>query len=90
LYKVALLRVEGWEGKAREFYNPPLCAMRITLPRAPSVKFFIDNWFLIAAALISGGMLLWPLLQRGVSGGIDTVAAVMLVNREKGVLIDVS
>jgi rhodanese-related sulfurtransferase len=54
------------------------------------VKFLIDNWFLIATALVSGGLLLWPMLQRGVGGGISTVDAVMLVNREKGVLIDVS
>jgi len=54
------------------------------------VKFLIDNWFLIATALVSGGLLLWPLVQRGVGGGISTVDAVMLVNREKAVLIDVS
>ena len=54
------------------------------------MKFLIDNWFLIATALVSGGLLLWPLLQRGMGGGISTVDAVMLVNREKAVLIDVS
>ena len=54
------------------------------------MKFLIDNWFLIVAALVSGGMLLWPMLQKGVGGGINTVEAVRLVNREKGVLIDVS
>jgi len=54
------------------------------------LKFLIDNWFLVASALISGGMLLWPMLQRGAAGGINTVEAVMLVNRQKGVLIDVS
>ena len=54
------------------------------------MKFLIDNWFLIATALVSGGLLLWPMLQRGVGGGISTVDAVMLVNREKAVLIDVS
>jgi rhodanese-related sulfurtransferase len=54
------------------------------------LKFLIDNWFLVASALISGGMLLWPMLQRGAAGGINTMDAVMLVNRQKGVLIDVS
>ena len=44
--------------------------------RAPTLKFLIDNWFLVAAALISGGMLLWPMLQRGRGGGINTVEAV--------------
>jgi rhodanese-related sulfurtransferase len=63
---------------------------RATTHRAPTLKFLIDNWFLVASALISGGMLLWPMLQRGAAGGINTMDAVMLVNRQKGVLIDVS
>ncbi len=55
------------------------------------MKFFIDNWFLILAACVSGGMLLWPLVQRGSGGGkLTTTEAVMLINREKAVLIDVS
>jgi rhodanese-related sulfurtransferase len=54
------------------------------------MKFLIDNWTLVLMALTSGAMLLWPLLKGGASGGIDTAEAVRLVNREKGVLIDVS
>jgi rhodanese-related sulfurtransferase len=59
--------------------------------RAAHVKFLIDNWYLILAAVVSGGMLLWPLLQRGSGAGkLTTSEAVMLINREKAVLIDVS
>ena len=55
------------------------------------MKFFVDNWFLFATALLSGGLLLWPLFVRGTIGGKLTPAqAVMLINREKAVLIDVS
>ena len=55
------------------------------------MKFIIDNWFLILAALASGGLLLWPTLQRGVGGGrVSASEAVMLINREKAQLIDVS
>ena len=56
------------------------------------MKFFIDNWFLFLAAIVSGGLLLWPLIQRGVAGGAKVSAseAVMLINREKAQLIDVS
>ena len=55
------------------------------------MKFLIDNWFLILAALVSGGLLLAPLLQRGVGGGkLSPSEAVMLINREKAQLIDVS
>ncbi len=55
------------------------------------MKFFIDNWFLFAAALASGGLLLWPMLNRGTGGGkVSAAQAVQLINREKAVLIDVS
>jgi rhodanese-related sulfurtransferase len=55
------------------------------------VKFFIDNWFLFLAAIVSGGLLLWPMLQRGIGGAkVSAGEAVMLINREKAQLIDVS
>ena len=42
-------------------------------------------------AFLSGGMLLWPIVKGGVagSGAVGTAEAVRLINREKGVLIDV-
>jgi rhodanese-related sulfurtransferase len=55
------------------------------------VKFIIDNWLLIAAALVSGGLLLWPKLRAGnQSGAVSAAEAVTLINRERAVLIDVS
>jgi rhodanese-related sulfurtransferase len=54
------------------------------------VSFFVENWILIAIAFVSGGMLVWPMVNRG--GGalsVGTAEAVRLINREKGVLIDV-
>jgi rhodanese-related sulfurtransferase len=55
------------------------------------LNFLIENWFLIVAALVSGGMLLYPMLVSGAqSAGVSPAQAVQLVNREKGVLIDVS
>jgi rhodanese-related sulfurtransferase len=54
------------------------------------VKFFIDNWYLFLAAAISGALLLWPVLQRRAGGGVTPSEAVMLINRQKAVLIDVS
>lgn len=55
------------------------------------MKFLIDNWYLVLAALVSGGMLLWPSLLRGAAGAaLSTAEAVRLVNREKAVLLDVS
>ena len=55
------------------------------------MNFLIQNWFLIVAALVSGGMLLWPLIVSGSQGAaLSPAQAVQVVNREKGVLIDVS
>jgi rhodanese-related sulfurtransferase len=55
------------------------------------LKFIIDNLALIAIALVSGGMLLWSSFSRGGggSGGVSTAEAVRLMNRDKGVMIDV-
>ena len=54
------------------------------------MKFVIDNWYLFLAAILSGGMLLWPMLMRGgVAGRLTPAEAVQLINREKAVMIDV-
>ena len=55
------------------------------------MKFLLDNWYLVVTALVSGGLLLWPLLSRsGGAGRVSVAQAVMMINREKAVLIDVS
>ncbi|OIQ77788.1 thiosulfate sulfurtransferase GlpE [mine drainage metagenome] len=54
------------------------------------MQFIIDNWALIAIALASGGMLFWSSYSAGGSGdGVSAAQAVLKVNREKGVMIDV-
>jgi len=53
------------------------------------VKFFLDNWMLIAVALSAGGMLLWPIINGGGPGALTPDAAVQLMNREKAVVVDV-
>ena len=56
------------------------------------MKFFLDTWYLFVAAAVSGGLLLWPLLNKGAGGSskVSAVDAVQLINRERAVLIDVS
>lgn len=54
------------------------------------MDFLIQNWALISVALVSGGMLAWPLIKGGAGGGLNTVNAVQLINREKAVVVDVS
>ncbi|NLZ39893.1 MAG: rhodanese-like domain-containing protein [Comamonadaceae bacterium] len=54
------------------------------------MSFLLENWVLILAAVVSGGLLLWPSLRGGAGGGsVATGEAVRLINRERGVLIDV-
>jgi rhodanese-related sulfurtransferase len=53
------------------------------------VKFFIDNWMLIALAVVSGALLLGPVIQGAVSTGLSANDAVQLINREKAVVVDV-
>ncbi|HZV91947.1 MAG TPA: rhodanese-like domain-containing protein [Caldimonas sp.] len=55
------------------------------------MDFVLHNWYLFALALVSGGMLVWPMLS-GVAGGerVTAADAVRLINRERAVLIDVS
>ena len=55
------------------------------------LNFLSENWYLLLAALTSGGLLVWPLVSRGTHGGkVNTTEAVRLINREKALLIDVS
>ena len=53
------------------------------------MKFIFDNWMLIAIAVASGSLLLWPVMQGAAMAGLDPAGAVQLINREKGVVIDV-
>ena len=52
------------------------------------MNFLLDNWMLVAVALVSGGALLWPVLTQG--NGLSLAQAVMLMNRDKAVVVDVS
>ena len=53
------------------------------------MKFFVDNWYLFVLALASGSMLLVPALRGASFGGLTAANAVLLINREKAVVIDV-
>ena len=54
------------------------------------MKFILENWVLILVAFVSGGMLVWPMVNKGRGGSVSTSEAVRLINREKGVLVDVA
>ena len=54
------------------------------------MDFFTNNLLLIAVAVASGGMLLWPVVRGAAVGGVSAPHAVLLINREKAVVVDVS
>jgi rhodanese-related sulfurtransferase len=53
-------------------------------------RFLLDNVFLVAVALVSGAMLLWPLARRGTGGpSVSTLEATQLINRQGALVLDV-
>lgn len=53
------------------------------------MQFLIDNWLLVAIALFSGALLLWPMLMEARQSGLSPNQMVQLINREKAVVVDV-
>ena len=55
------------------------------------MQFFIDNWMLELIIVLSGAMLLWPLVQGRFSKmkEVGTLHATQLINRSNAVLLDV-
>ncbi len=52
------------------------------------MKFLIDNIWLILIALISGGALAWPTLNRS-KNTLSTLQATQLLNKGKALILDV-
>ena len=55
------------------------------------MKFVMNNIWLVLAAAVSGAMLIWPLVNRRLSGTAEVGAleAVQLLNRKDAIMIDV-
>lgn len=55
------------------------------------MSFFAENWVLLLVAFVSGAMLVWPMVNKTAGGqSVSPNEAVRQINREKGVLVDVS
>ena len=54
-------------------------------------KFIIDQWMMIAVAVTSGLMLIWPMLAgiRKASGSLTTLQATQLINQKDAVVVDI-
>lgn len=86
----------GKPGLPREAAGPvggelPIIVL-FTRIETPALSFFTDPivWILVLAALVSGGLLLWPTLTGARNGGVAPAEVVRLMNREKASVIDVS
>jgi rhodanese-related sulfurtransferase len=55
------------------------------------MEFLIKNWLLVLAMVLSGAMLLWPVVQRRLSPvkEIGTLNVTHLINHQNAVLLDV-
>lgn len=54
------------------------------------MKFLTDNFLYISLLFVSGGMLLWPLIQRRSQGAtVNPNGAIALMNQEDALLLDV-
>jgi rhodanese-related sulfurtransferase len=55
------------------------------------MDFLIKNWMLVLIALLSGGMLIWPIVFRRLTGmkDIGPQQATLLANNREAVLLDV-
>lgn len=52
-------------------------------------EFFQQNWMWIAAAIVSGTMLIWPMLTGTGIDGLTPALATLKMNREDAILLDV-
>lgn len=53
------------------------------------VSFVQNNIALVAAAVVSGALLLWPLVSRRSASEVDTLVAVQLINYKDALVLDV-
>ncbi|WP_085317654.1 rhodanese-like domain-containing protein [Derxia lacustris] len=53
------------------------------------MKFLLEYWYLVASALVSGALLLWPILRNGGKGGVSHFEATRLINDRDAWLVDV-
>ena len=55
------------------------------------MQFIQNNLMMVGLAVISGAMLIWPLIGRKLGGAkqVDTLEAVQKINREDAIVVDV-
>src|SRR5512134_428586 len=58
---------------------------------AETMDFIVNNILIVTVAVVSGAMLVWPLIRGRMSGvaEVDTLEAVQLINQKDALLLDV-
>jgi rhodanese-related sulfurtransferase len=54
------------------------------------IKFVTEwpNYLYIATAIVSGAMLVWPVVRRGTGGSVSPQEATLMINRQDAVVLD--
>ena len=60
------------------------------MPDINLLKFVTEHIFLVALAVVSGAMLIWPVVRRGIGGSsVSTLQATLLINQHNALVLDV-
>jgi rhodanese-related sulfurtransferase len=54
------------------------------------LPFLVHNWALVLIAVVAGTLLVFPNIAKGMRSGLTPNDAILLINRERGVVVDVS
>jgi rhodanese-related sulfurtransferase len=54
------------------------------------MPFLLHNWALVLIALVAGTLLLFPNIAKSMRSGLTPNDAILLINRERGIVVDVS
>jgi rhodanese-related sulfurtransferase len=79
----------GLSSRRRRDGHIRACLARKNRGFAVIEKFVVDNWPLIAVAVVSGLMLVWPFIAGARSGGLSTLQATQMINQKDAVIIDI-
>lgn len=88
---VCVREARGRDVRGRAFGSDRVSFYLASTKVLQSVPFLEKNWILVLAFVLSGAMLLWPLVQRRMSPikEVGTLNVTNLINRENALLLDV-
>ena len=88
-YRIADERIVRLIALTRQVFCAALDRRRRVAGNQVIEKFVIDNWPLIAVAVVSGLMLIWPLFAGRGGNRVSTLEATQLINQKDAVIVDI-